>query len=338
MLRPARPLHYSCRILAKPLGLTGAYSPSRLRVAAGPNQRSFAWSRFPDASQGPRLSRRQAASPRNPSGSRPRIILEPVPDSGDPEVGLQRLLENDALVVVRQIEMLNIFIGFEQANRYAILDQNGNNVGFIAEEDQGFFGTFARQLFRTHRAFRSVIMDQNGNRVLWINRPFSWINSRLFVQRIPLESYEATGEEEQKVVLGEGQQEWHPWRRKYHLFKSQGYQKFDQFASINGGFWAWDFFLQDAGDNNIASIRRNFAGFGREIFTDTGQYVIRFTPDPDAPSDADPSKPIVQRKLSLEERALVLAMSVGIDFDYFSRHSEGGGGMGLHWLWWFSED
>jgi len=336
MLRLARPALHSCRILlTKPPGLVGTYAPNRLSAVVSLNQRSFAWSRFPDASQGPRFSRRQSVPPRNPS--RPRIILEPVPDSGDPEIGLQRLLENDALVVVRQIEMLNIFIGFEQANRYAILDQNGNNVGFIAEEEQGFFGTFSRQLFRTHRAFRSVIMDQNGNRVLWINRPFSWINSRLLVQRIPMESYEATGEEEQKVVLGEGQQEWHPWRRKYHLFKSQGHNKFDQFASINGGFWAWDFFLQDAGDNNIASIRRNFAGFGREIFTDTGQYVIRFAPDLEAPSNTDPTKPIIHRRLSLEERALILAMSVGIDFDYFSRHSEGGG-MGLHWLWWFSSD
>ena len=26
----------------------------------------------------------------------------------------------------------------------------------------------------------------------------------------------------------------------------------------------------------VASINRNFAGFGRELFTDTGQYVIRF--------------------------------------------------------------
>lgn len=26
----------------------------------------------------------------------------------------------------------------------------------------------------------------------------------------------------------------------------------------------------------VASINRNFSGFGREIFTDTGQYAIRF--------------------------------------------------------------
>lgn len=62
------------------------------------------------------------------------------------EVGLQQLLQNDTLVVVRyvvsspcldiglisdvrQIEMMNIFMGFEQANRYALTDALGNHVG-----------------------------------------------------------------------------------------------------------------------------------------------------------------------------------------------------------------
>lgn len=85
----------------------------------------------------------------------------------------------------RQIEMLNLFMGFEVANRYAISelhrciipspslragldDVQGNVLGYLAEEPRGFLGTFARQLFRTHRAFRSVVMDANGTPVLWV--------------------------------------------------------------------------------------------------------------------------------------------------------------------------
>jgi len=103
---------------------------------------------------------------------------------------------------------------------------------------------------------------------------------------------------------------------------------------VDAPFLSWEFYLQDASDDNIASIQKNFAGFGREIFTDTGQYALTFRPSPSAPSAlANPEKQTMYRRLSLEERATILALSVGIDFDYFSRHSEGGGG-GL--FYWFS--
>jgi hypothetical protein len=39
------------------------------------------------------------------------------------------LLSHSALVVVRQLEMFNVFLGFEQANKYAIMDTLGNHVG-----------------------------------------------------------------------------------------------------------------------------------------------------------------------------------------------------------------
>ncbi|KAG8990212.1 hypothetical protein FRB90_001851 [Tulasnella sp. 427] len=335
--------------------------------------RSYALSRYPERGSGSRLHRPKPTS----TISRPKSPPEPIypaseqtieqnellmgqnPDSG----GLEKLLANDMLVVTRfvqpgyavvartltvyhkpcrQIEMLNIFMGFEVANRYAINDVHGNVLGYIAEEERGFFGTVARQAFKTHRAFRSVIMDVNGTPILWIHRPFSWINSRLFVQRTLSDINKKTGEEETSHVnFGVARQEWHPWRRKYHLFLGQPeHGEFQQFAQVDSGFLAWDFFLQNEGDVNIGSIRKGWTGLGREFFTDTSQYTIRFTPDPEAPSnpvaqDGTPILPQVFQPLSLEERALVLALSVSVDFDYFSRHSEGSG-FALPFLWIFA--
>lgn len=312
--------------------------------------RSYAFSRNPNQGTS-RLARPKSSTisrpPKPPIQIKPAskdtvdknaLLLASNPDSG----GLTKLLANDALVVVRQIEMLNLFMGFEVANRYAINDVEGNVLGYIAEQGQGFFGTFARQAFRTHRAFRSVIMDVNGTPILWIHRPFSFINSRLYVQRklATLEDKDDTEDDHaSRVNLGEAKQEWHPWRRRYHLFLGQPEGDFHQFAQIDSGLWAWDFFLQNEADKNLASIRKGFTGFGREIFTDTSQYTIRFKPDPEAPTnEVTANGPILPttKPLSLEERALVLALSVGIDFDYFSRHSEGGGGWGLPFLWIFS--
>jgi hypothetical protein len=76
----------------------------------------------------------------------------------------------------------NKYIGFEQANKYAIKDANGVDVGFIAEEEQSFKGTILRQLMRTRRAFNAVILDPQGNTVMKITRPVKWLlNSTISV-------------------------------------------------------------------------------------------------------------------------------------------------------------
>lgn len=203
-----------------------------------------------------------------------------VPD--DPRGVLQRnhaaydVLAHDSLVVVRQLEMMNVFLGYEQANRYAIYSSDGNHVGFLAEEDRGFAGVLTRQILHTHRPFKSTIMDRHGTPILWVERPFAFINSRIRVRANP--DLGAVGEGKNPLV-GETQQQWHPWRRRYNLFENrvgQGEDYMDQFARIDGGLFAWDFWLTDADGKLLATINRNFTGFGREIFTDTGQYVIRF--------------------------------------------------------------
>lgn len=83
--------------------------------------------------------------------------------------------------------MLNIFMGFEQANRYVISEwslckdsreyvlrrccpanEAGETLGYIAEEPRGFLSMFSRQVFRTHRPFRAIVMDSQGSPILWV--------------------------------------------------------------------------------------------------------------------------------------------------------------------------
>ncbi|TDL27301.1 Scramblase-domain-containing protein [Rickenella mellea] len=267
-------------------------------------------------------------------------------ESHDPQESLRRMLAPDALVVTRQIEMLNIFIGFEQANKYAISNISGEPVGYIVEESSGFAAQFARQVFKLHRPFRALILDTDGCPILWLRRPFAWINSRMFAQKV--EGYES--DEPVLNTFAEVQQRWHPWRRRYDLFLRPPHEEvepiltkagehqpeprlneFHQFARVDGGLWAWNFSLRDVSNREIASVNREFRGLGREILTDTGQYVVRFFPTPSVPIMGEIQKPSGPSQLTYDEKALVLAMSVNVDFDYFSRHS--GGGPGLGWLW-----
>ncbi|RCI05288.1 hypothetical protein CU098_009912 [Rhizopus stolonifer] len=207
------------------------------------------------------------------------------------------LLTQSALVVGRELEMMNVFLGYEQANKYRIMDPQGNHIGYIAEEE-GFAKSISRQFLRTHRKMKATIMNAQGEVVFKIERPYSLVNSRIFI-------YTADDE-----LVGEVQQRWHLMRRKYDLFIGK-----KQFATIDTPFLGWDFNLQDEQGGVLGNVSRNFVGFAREIFTDTGEYVLRM--------DAVEGN---SRGMTLDERAVTLACAVSIDFDYFSRHSTHGGG------------
>ncbi|KAL7750153.1 hypothetical protein RI367_004325 [Sorochytrium milnesiophthora] len=216
------------------------------------------------------------------------------------------LLARRNLAVTRQIEMMNVLLGYDQANQYAIKDETGASVGYIGEEDT-FGKSIARQLLHTHRKFNASVFDLEGKLLLSvgalmrIHRPFSLINSKIYIAR-------ADGQQ-----IGEVHQEWHLWRRRYNLFDKDQ----TQFARIDSGFLSWDFALQDEQGQSRALIDRNFMGFGREIFTDTGHYAVHFSGSGES--------------LTLDERAVALAAAITIDVDYFSRTRSGlmGGGFPL---------
>ena len=176
-------------------------------------------------------------------------------------------------------------------------------------------------------------------------------------------------------IIGEAEQQWAPLRRKYNLHVHRQTQnssttsgapqyspanqplsnsqqldltpynnesRFDQFAHVNEPFLSWDFSLLSNEGNLIGSVNRNFAGFGREIFTDTGVYALRM----DSVGLAQEPTHLISQTgqqsvgfqnpndsgMTLDQRAVMLATAVSIDFDYFSRKS-GSGGMGFFPVW-----
>ncbi|KAL8804166.1 MAG: hypothetical protein Q9182_002708 [Xanthomendoza sp. 2 TL-2023] len=327
-------------------------------------------------------------------------LLSPVHIPEDPNGVLNEkhpaasILANSGIVVQRQLELMNVMIGFEQANKYVILDPQGNHIGFMAEQDNSMGRTVARQMLTTHRSFTTHIFDKHEKEVLRFHRPFSWISSRIGVYD-PVEV--ATGSHSQSRemttqtpgsvtaqvnrtssqisplsladmrIIGEAQQQWAPLRRKYNLFlfhqppnagtdlgtrqiasgelplsSSQQLQiseatsgispgNYSQFAYVNEPFLSWDFSLLSANTRKIGSVNRNWGGIGRELFTDTGVYALRM----DAAGST--TNAVTQQResegMTLDQRAVMLATAVSIDFDYFSRHSGAGGGMGWIPLW-----
>ncbi|CAI7669464.1 unnamed protein product [Penicillium pancosmium] len=326
-------------------------------------------------------------------------LLSPVHIPEDPNGVLKethpatQILSNSGVVVQRQLEMMNIMIGFEQANKYVIMDAQGNHIGYMAEQEKSMANAMARQWFRTHRSFVTHVFDRHENEVLRFHRPFSWINSRIKVYD-PLDVTTAIhtsssaiqnttpgslvqaevssnarvsplGFDEMRVI-GEAQQQWAPLRRKYNLFtyhqspnpetdmgsqqfplsgselsqaqklqlaqtSNQGQGEFNQFAYVDEPFLSWDFSLRSAENRLIGSVNRDFAGFAREFFTDTGVYALRMD-SAGVGAEASPTGSSTPTGMTLDQRAVMLATAVSVDFDYFSRHS-GAGGFGFMPLW-----
>jgi hypothetical protein len=228
-------------------------------------------------------------------------------------------------------------------------------------------------------------------KAIQFNRPFSWINSRIRVYD-PLEqasishitpssskdltlpsSYpdlEATRHLSPLAlsamrIIGEAHSEWAPLRRKYNLFlshdpspqeppaQSSSLENFTQFAAIDEQFLSWDFSFKDQNGQLIGSVNRNFAGWGRELFTDMGTYALRMDSAGLAEAAGDTAKENMtseanrrayaetvgaaenEKGMTLDQRAVMLATAVTVDFDYFSRHSTQGGGMGFMPIWMF---
>ncbi|OCT45803.1 scramblase family protein [Cladophialophora carrionii] len=319
--------------------------------------------------------------------------------SNHPAAGI---LTQSAIVIQRQLEMMNLLVGFEQANRYVILDPQGNHIGYMAEHDGGISHTMRRQFFNTHRAFTTHVFDRNSREVLRFHRPFSWINTRIrvydpwdtesnFEASTSTKLAESNSDPslppqispvplENMRVIGETHSQWAPLRRKYDLFlshdlslgdqgpgamltrsaeglshvqkeqvairnKSGSSTDFAQFARVDEPFLSWDFSLRDEHLRKIGTVNREFRGFGRELFTDTGSYVLRMdaAESEDQTKDQATNSPSTQGQpaqadvlggskfgMTLDQRAVMLATAVTIDYDYFSRHS---GGHGFFPLW-----
>ena len=82
----------------------------------------------------------------------PLVSRIPVTVPADPEGVLDRatgqwsestraLLSQSAIVVARQLEPLNVFLGWEEANKYQLLSPEGHLLGYLLEEESSLVGT-----------------------------------------------------------------------------------------------------------------------------------------------------------------------------------------------------
>ena len=209
------------------------------------------------------------------------------------------LLAGSSKCFIRQIkEWGEILIGFEGSNKYELLNEQGEKIGYISEQSSGIFQMLIRSFFKSHRPLDVRIYDKNGQEVIKLNRPFYFFFSTMFVN-------DRTGR-----LLGSIDQKFAIFRKRYELKDARG----NPFALINSGFFSFfTFKIEDTRTGrSLGEIRKKWGNLLKEIFTDSDTFGVD-----------------ISNELSEEQKAIVLSTAISVDFDYFEDNSARGSALDL---------
>lgn len=190
-------------------------------------------------------------------------------------------------IFVHQIHEIAEFLGFETRNKYEILDEQKNRIGYAAEQRKGFLNFLFRQFLGHWRRF-DVHFFTNDRQLFMIgSHPFRW-----FFERIEIRTADG-------VYLGAIQKRFSFITKRFDVENERGFA-FMSVASPLWRLWTFTFLLRGI---KRAEIKKTWAGVLAEAFTDKDNFLVEYT---------DPS-------LTENERKILLAAAVFIDLLYFEK-------------------
>jgi uncharacterized protein YxjI len=169
------------------------------------------------------------------------------------------LLGRDRLVFKQATKIIEMNIDF------AILDEEGNEIGRIRQEGQSQLKKLARLVssldqFMTHTL---AVYDAAGAKVLELTRPRKVFKSTVLVN-------DGSGAEVGKIV-----QENMVGKIHFALQDAAG----STVGAIRAENWrAWNFSLQDAAGAEVGRITKTWEGLARTMFTTADHYVLEMSP------------------------------------------------------------
>ena len=195
------------------------------------------------------------------------------------------LTQYQELVVRQQVEHLEVFTGFETANRYNVSTPDGELLLYAYEES----GWLSRQFLRNHRPLTLHVMDSEQRPLLRASRSFFWFLSHLHVR------------DGADRPVGSLRRRFAILTRRFDLEDSSG----QVLAEIQGRLLRPNTFTINRDGSELARVTKQWSGVVREALSDADTFRVQ----------QDTQR--VDQDLSL----LVLATAFAIDFDFF----EGGG-------------
>lgn len=205
------------------------------------------------------------------------------------EIGTEWLGNYRCLFVRQQVEVSEIIIDWEVANRYEILDEHEQRIGAVLEKGSGVGNFLRRGILKSHRGFNIAVVGASGELALWLRRRFFFFFSNL-------EIYNTAGR-----LFGCVRRRFGILYKKYDLVDGRG----QVFARIKSPLWRlWTFPVRGIRAGREAQISKRWGGVLREVFTDADTYRIDFG----------------HGDWSGEEKAIIFAAAISIDFDFFEHN------------------
>jgi len=192
----------------------------------------------------------------------------------------------DGFVVSQKKEWGEILTGWEQRNKYVVLDQKGNEL-FMAAEEGG--STFLRLFLKAARPFTIEVRTMDGQPAIRIERPFRWF------------FHEASIYNAQSQLLGTIKRQFSLLRRIYSVCDVAGHEAYQLFGPI---LHPWTFEIRRGG-TTLGKITKKWSGLLKEGFTDADNFGVTF------PNDWE-----------VADKAVVLGAVFLIDFVHFENKGD----------------
>lgn len=170
---------------------------------------------------------------------------------------MQQIEQTGSLVVRQQKEWGEILSGFETRNKYIVLDDSGQTLGYAAEVAGSLL---ARLFLKAMRPFTIAVADPDGEIVLQITRPF----------RFYFHTAEVTDKD--GIVIGHVERQFSWLRRVYIVKDENGAELFQLFGPI---LRPWTFEIQKDGET-LGKITKKWSGLLKESFSDADNFGVEF--------------------------------------------------------------
>jgi len=192
-------------------------------------------------------------------------------------------------------ELAEILIDWETRNQYDVMDANEKPLGTISERAGGMIRRF---LLRSHRGFQIRVTDSDGELVLELTRSFFFLFSDLDV-------IAPDGR-----ALGSVHRRFGVLYKRYDLRDASG----NTFARVKSPRWRlWTFPVVSERGTGDAVITKRWGGVLRETFADADTFLIDYE----------------NSSWSDDERTVIFAAAISIDFDFFENNQGSDGVLGL---------
>lgn len=214
--------------------------------------------------------------------------------------GLEYLTAVDQLLVKQKVEVLEMLIGFESANKYKIMNSMGQKVYYAAEDSD----CCTRNCCGPGRCFDMKILDNNGSEIMHLNRPLRcqccWCCC--FRQEMEISSPPGT-------VIGTIHQDMSFCKPYFTVKNAAGEATFKIVGPCIQCRCCADVVFKVLGRDGvteIGTIRKQWTGLLKEAFTDADHFGITFPMD-----------------LDVTMKATLLGALFLIDFMFFETKNEG---------------